>query len=88
MLNVYKCLSENISQAVTLHGELSTPNLHTHLRGVAVGNLVTKQPLIASMRVVKKETLKLISCWVSHSQDPVMVSKRLDERNFQCMLSS
>ncbi|XP_065919599.1 exportin-1-like [Dysidea avara] len=58
MLNVYKCLSENISQAVTLHG-----------------NLVIKQPLIASMRVVKKETLKLISCWVSHSQDPVMIKE-------------
>ena len=25
MLNVYKCLSENISQAVTLHGELFQP---------------------------------------------------------------
>jgi len=39
----------------------------------ANGELVTKQPLIASMRVVKKETLKLISCWVSKSQDPGMV---------------
>ena len=28
------------------------------------GEVVTKQPLIKSMRVVKKETLKLISCWV------------------------
>ena len=74
MLNVYKCLSENISQAVTLHGELFQPIFaRTHARGVAIGNLVIKQPLIASMRVVKKETLKLISCWVSHSQDPVMV---------------
>ena len=25
------------------------------------------------MRVVKKETLNLISCWVSKSQDPTMV---------------
>eukprot|EP00731_Ephydatia_muelleri_P027685 Em0019g558a len=56
MLNVYKVLSENISTAVALNGEL-----------------VTKQPLIASMRTVKKETLKLISCWVSKSQDPGMV---------------
>lgn len=56
MLNVYKVLSENISSAVALNGEL-----------------VTKQPLIASMRTVKKETLKLISCWVSKSQDPGMV---------------
>ena len=37
------------------------------------GELVTKQPLIASMRVVKKETLKLISCWVARSNDPGMV---------------
>ena len=39
-----------------------------------VGELVTKQPLIAGMRTVKKETLKLIACWVSKSQDPGMVS--------------
>ena len=38
-----------------------------------VGELVTKQPLIASMRTVKKETLKLITCWVSKSQDAGMV---------------
>ena len=37
------------------------------------GELVTRQPLIASMRVVKKETLKLISSWVSRSSDPGMV---------------
>ena len=37
------------------------------------GEMVTRQPVIASMRVVKKETLKLISCWVSRSQDPGMV---------------
>ena len=35
---------------------------------------MTKQPLIAGMRTVKKETLKLITCWVSKSQDPGMVS--------------
>ena len=34
---------------------------------------MTRQPLIASMRVVKKETLNLISCWVSKSNDPTMV---------------
>lgn len=38
------------------------------------GESVTKQPLIKSMRVVKKETLKLISDWVSRSNDPQMVS--------------
>lgn len=37
------------------------------------GEQVTKQPLIKSMRVVKKETLKLISCWVERSTDPQMV---------------
>ena len=34
------------------------------------GENVTKQPLIKSMRLVKKETLKLISDWVSRSNDP------------------
>lgn len=38
------------------------------------GESVTKQPLIRSMRTVKKETLKLISGWVSRSNDPAMVS--------------
>jgi exportin-1 len=38
------------------------------------GEGVTKQPLIKSMRVVKKETLKLISDWVSKSNDHGMVS--------------
>ena len=40
------------------------------------GENVTKQPLIRSMRTVKKETLKLISGWVSRSSDPQMVSCR------------
>lgn len=40
------------------------------------GETVTKQPLIRSMRTVKKETLKLISGWVSRSTDPQMVSTR------------
>ncbi|CAI9730357.1 exportin-1-like isoform X1 [Octopus vulgaris] len=38
------------------------------------GESVTKQPLIRSMRTVKKETLKLISGWVSRSADPQMVA--------------
>uniref|UniRef100_A0AAX7UJE3 Exportin-1 n=1 Tax=Astatotilapia calliptera TaxID=8154 RepID=A0AAX7UJE3_ASTCA len=58
MLNVYKCLSENISSAVQSNGEM-----------------VTKQPLIRSMRTVKRETLKLISGWVSRSNDPQMVAE-------------
>ena len=37
------------------------------------GENVTKQPLIKSMRTVKKETLKLISGWVSRSNEPQMV---------------
>jgi len=41
------------------------------------GENVTKQPLIKSMRTVKKETLKLISSWVGHSNDPQMVSIKL-----------
>lgn len=39
--------------------------------------MVTKQPLIRSMRTVKRETLKLISGWVSRSNDPQMVRKAL-----------
>lgn len=38
------------------------------------GEIVMKQPLIKSMRVVKKETLKLISDWVSRTGDHQMVS--------------
>ncbi|XP_054715848.1 exportin-1-like [Uloborus diversus] len=56
MLNVYKVMSENISAAISLNGEI-----------------ITKQPLIRSMRNVKKETLKLISGWVSRSTDPTVV---------------
>ncbi|KAL3200565.1 hypothetical protein MRX96_043294 [Rhipicephalus microplus] len=37
------------------------------------GEGVTKQPLIRSMRTVKKETLKLIAGWVSRTTDPKMV---------------
>merc|ERR1719167_1812733 len=37
------------------------------------GETVTRQPLIKSMRVVKKETLKLIANWVERSNDPQMV---------------
>jgi exportin-1 len=37
------------------------------------GEAVTKQPLIRSMRTVKKETLKLITGWVSRSNDPQLV---------------
>ncbi|CAG9815407.1 unnamed protein product [Phaedon cochleariae] len=56
MLNVYKVMSENITAAIQLNGEV-----------------VTKQPLIKAMRVVKKETLKLISDWISRSSDNGMV---------------
>lgn len=38
------------------------------------GEVVMKQPLIKSMRVVKKETLKLISDWVSRTSDHQMVN--------------
>ena len=37
------------------------------------GESVTKQPLIRSMRTVKKETLKLISGWIEKSADPKLV---------------
>lgn len=37
------------------------------------GEGVTKQPLIKSMRVVKKETIKLIADWISRSMDYAMV---------------
>lgn len=50
-------MSENISAAIALNGEM-----------------VMKQPLIKSMRVVKKETLKLIADWISRSSDPQMVN--------------
>lgn len=56
MLNVYKIMSENISQAI-------------HINGVAINN----QPLIKAMHVVKKETLTLISEWITRSNEPQMV---------------
>ncbi|XP_021952679.1 exportin-1 [Folsomia candida] len=37
------------------------------------GESVTKQPIIKGIRVVKKETLKLISGWISRSNNPQMV---------------
>jgi exportin-1 len=37
------------------------------------GEICAKQPLIKSMRVVKKESLNLISSWISKSTDPDMV---------------
>lgn len=39
----------------------------------ANGEAITNQPIIRSMRTVKKETLKLISLWVSHSQNNTLV---------------
>ena len=56
MLNVYKVMSSNISEAIRLHGETCA-----------------KQPLIKQMRVVKKESLNLISSWIGKSNDPDMV---------------
>jgi exportin-1 len=56
MLNVYKVMSSNISEAIQQHGEICA-----------------KQPLIKQMRVVKKESLNLISSWISKSSDPDMV---------------
>lgn len=46
------------------------------------GESVTKQPLIRSMRTVKKETLKLISGWVSRSADPQMVNMLTSTETF------
>lgn len=52
MLNVYKIMSENITQAISVNGVS-----------------ITNQPLIKGMQVVKKETLTLISEYVSKSND-------------------
>ena len=56
MLNIYKVLSENISQAIT-----------------AKGPSIMKDPIIRSVRTVKKETLKPIASWVSKAEDPKLV---------------
>jgi exportin-1 len=37
------------------------------------GEICTKQPVIRAMRVVKKESLNLISSWISKSLDPELV---------------
>jgi len=39
------------------------------------GEAVTKQPIIRSMRGVKKEALNLINCWVNKSTDPKLVKE-------------
>lgn len=39
------------------------------------GESVTKQPIIKGMRVIKKETLKLIAGWIARSNNPTMVSE-------------
>uniref|UniRef100_A0A8C7JQ55 Exportin-1 n=1 Tax=Oncorhynchus kisutch TaxID=8019 RepID=A0A8C7JQ55_ONCKI len=132
MLNVYKCLSENISAAIQTNGQwgvgwaggcvcvlsscvssvggvsfphasvllavcpllmrlfswrcvlsacgcslggVSSPHASILLVVCISGEMVTKQPLIRSMRTVKRETLKLISGWVSRSSDPQMVGE-------------
>ncbi|KAM3863146.1 exportin-1 [Diretmus argenteus] len=124
MLNVYKCLSENISAAIQTNGGYPRggtrggvpaggyprggtrggvpaggyprgggtrggyprggTRVYIHIITWALclaggyprgGEMVTKQPLIRSMRTVKRETLKLISGWVSRSNDPQMVGE-------------
>lgn len=49
------------------------------------GEIVMKQPLIKSMRVVKKETLKLISNWVNKTSDHQMVSFLAQTRVRACI---
>lgn len=41
----------------------------------ANGEQVTKQPLIRSMRSVKKAILNVLSCWIKRTTDPVMVAE-------------
>lgn len=49
------------------------------LAAIAInGEPVLKQPLIKSMRGIKKETLKLISDWISKSTDPDLVNYYTD----------
>ncbi|CAH8472624.1 unnamed protein product [Heterobilharzia americana] len=43
----------------------------------ANGEQVTKQPLIRSMRSVKKALLNLLSCWIQRSTDPVFVAENI-----------
>jgi exportin-1 len=58
--NLCACFSQVMSENISTATSLN-------------GESVTRQPLIKSMRVVKKETLKLISCWVDRSNDSNMV---------------
>ncbi|VDP49142.1 unnamed protein product [Schistosoma mattheei] len=41
------------------------------------GEQVTKQPLIRSMRSVKKAILNLLSCWIKRTTDPVFVAENI-----------
>ncbi|KAM3173818.1 Exportin-1 [Hymenolepis weldensis] len=40
----------------------------------AQGEQVVKQPLIRSMRAVKKTVLNLLSCWIQRSHNPILVA--------------
>ncbi|OXA39146.1 Exportin-1 [Folsomia candida] len=61
MLDVYKVTSDNITSAIA----------------ATYGESVTKQPLIKGMRVVKKESLKLISTWIRRSENPELLLDHL-----------
>lgn len=71
------CLSYTLKAQSALLGALCKIFFTLYLQYVCPlcvpGEMVTKQPLIRSMRTVKRETLKLISGWVSRSNDPQMV---------------
>jgi exportin-1 len=52
-----------------------------------VGPIATKTPLVRSMRVVKKETLKLIDIFVQKTEDPVMVMNNIVPPLLEIILS-
>lgn len=80
MLNVYKVrfyLYIQFFKAIIINTNLYWFQVMSENISTAIANngeSVMKQPLIKSMRVVKKETLKLISDWVSRTNDHQMVS--------------
>jgi len=64
MLKIYKLMSQNISGLLSGANTLSGENM-------------TQQSVIKNMRLVRKETLKLINEWVSSSSDPALVLDHL-----------
>uniref|UniRef100_A0A2K5SFU2 Exportin-1 n=1 Tax=Cebus imitator TaxID=2715852 RepID=A0A2K5SFU2_CEBIM len=75
LIEKYMLLPNQVWDSIIQQATKVSTVAHTCNPSTLGGEMVTKQPLIRSMRTVKRETLKLISGWVSRSNDPQMVAE-------------